>query len=81
MQFSDRLVHFSLQLLLDHLIKISVKCAFGNISEIINLFIFIALPDHTSQTLCKVSRSPRTIKVMKCNKLVLHVSSCTHFLS
>ena len=68
-------------LVLQCLVGISVERAFGDITEDLNILVFIALSDDTSGALFKVGRSPRNIEVMDCNKPFLYVSTCTHFCS
>ena len=40
--------------------------------------ILVALALDTALALGKVSRSPRTVQVMKCHQTVLHIGACAH---
>jgi hypothetical protein len=55
------------------------KSVFCDISEDINLWVFIALTDYPSATLFQIGWPPRTIQVVKRNQLVLDVGAGSHF--
>ena len=69
-----------LLLALNELPAVCVKSAFSNISVQTDLWVFVALPHRSSGSLLQIGRSPRTVKVVGSNDLVLHIRPRTHFL-
>ena len=69
-----------LLLALYELPAVCVKSAFRNISVQTDLRIFIALPHRSSGSLLQIGRSPRAVKVVGSNDLILHICPCAHFL-
>ena len=69
-----------LLLALNKLPAVCVKSAFRNISVQTDLRVFVALTHRPSGSLFQIGRSPRAIKVVGSNDLVLHIRPRTHFL-
>ena len=65
-------------LILHRLPEVCVKGSFGHIAVHMNKGILVALALDTALALGKVSRSPRTVQVMKCHQTVLHIGACAH---
>ncbi len=51
---------------------------FGHIAVRMDKRILVALALDTALALGKVSRSARTVQVMKCHQTVLHIGACAH---
>jgi len=66
-------------LILHRLPEVCVKGSFGHIAVHMDKGILVALSLNTALALGKVSRSPRTVQVMKCHQTVLHIGACAHF--
>ena len=62
------------------LIQVAVEGVLRDIGVNIDLLVFVALADDSSFPLLQVRRSPRTIQMMKCHKLRLHIGAGSHFL-
>ena len=69
-----------LLLALNELPAVCVKSAFRNISVQTDLRVFVALPHRPPSSLLQIGRSPRAVKVVGSNDLVLHIRPCAHFL-
>ena len=69
-----------LLLAFNELPAVCVKSAFRNISVQTDLRVFVALPHRPSSSLLQIGRSPRAVKVVGSNDLVLHIRPCAHFL-
>ena len=80
-RFARHNLRSELLLALYELIEVGIKCFFCN--ETVNVYfgIFVTLTDTTTKSLLQVRRSPRAVKVARCRKFILHVSTCTHLLS
>ena len=69
-----------LLLALNELPAVCVKSAFRNIAVQTDLWVIVALPHCPSGSLLQIGRSPRAVKVVGSNDLVLHIRPCAHFL-
>ena len=67
-------------LVLQRLVKVSVKSAFRHILVDLNLFVSVALADDTPISLCHIGRTPAHIQVMDSHKQVLAVGASPHLL-
>ena len=67
-------------LVFHELVQIGIKGSLCDIPEDLNLRILIALPDDSSQSLCKVGRTPRTVQIMEGNEPILDIGACAHLL-
>ena len=56
---------------------VCIKCPFGDISVDCHLFIFITLSYASSFPLFNRRRLPRAIHMMHCNKVCLHIDTCS----
>ena len=65
-------------LILHRLPEVCVKGSFGHIAVHMDKRILVTLALDTALALGKVSRSPRTVQVMKCHQTVLHIGACAH---
>ncbi|SCI03351.1 Uncharacterised protein [uncultured Clostridium sp.] len=65
-------------LILHRLPEVCVKGSFGHIAVHMDKRILVTLTLDTALALGKVSRSPRTVQVMKCHQTVLHIGACAH---
>ena len=69
-----------LLLTLYELPAVCVESAFRNIAVQTDLRVFVALPHRSSGSLLQIGRSPRAVKVVGSDDLILHICSCAHFL-
>ena len=69
-----------LLLAFNELPAVCVKSAFRNIAVQTDLWVFVALSYRPSGSLLQIGRSPRTVKVVGSDDLILHICSCAHFL-
>src|SRR5262249_14765448 len=53
----------------------------GDVTVNLHLGVLISLPQDTPLALFHVGRTPRCIKMVQCNKALLHVRARSHFLS
>ena len=67
-------------LALHKLVKVGVEGALGDIAVNVYLRVFVALPDNAPLPLLKVGRTPRAVKVVQGNELLLAVGACSHTL-
>ena len=67
-------------LVLQRLVKVSVKSAFRHILVDLNLFVSVALADDAPISLCHIGRTPAHIQVMDSHKQVLAVGASPHLL-
>ena len=67
-------------LALHKLVKVGVEGALGDIAVNVHLRVFVALPDDAPLPLLKVGRTPRTIKVVQGDELLLTVGASAHAL-
>ena len=65
-------------LILHGLPEVCVESSLGHIAIHMDKGILVALALDTALALGKVSRSPRTVQVMKCHQTVLHIGACAH---
>ena len=65
-------------LVLHRLPEVCVKSSFCHIAVHMDKGVLVALALDTALALGKVSRSPRTVQVMKCHQTVLHIGACAH---
>lgn len=66
-------------LIFNKLPTVSVKRTLGDITENVDFFIFIALPQNTALALLNVRWPPRYIKVVQRNQALLDIGASTHF--
>ena len=62
------------------LIQVGIEGALGDIAVNVYLRVFVALPDNAPLTLLKVGRTPRAIKVVQGDELLLAVGASAHAL-
>ena len=67
-------------LALHKLVKVGVEGALGDIAVNVHLRVFVALPDDAPLPLLKVGRTPRAVKVVQGDELLLAVGASAHAL-
>ena len=79
-RFAGHDLRYKFLLALHKLVKIGVEGALGDIAVNVYLRVFVALPDNAPLPLLKVGRTPRAVKVVQGDELLLAVGASAHAL-